>query len=71
MKDLMIEKMNDEQTLYNDIKSLFSPYMSDELAELKTNEVMRLTGNSFTRMSADDLCPYCNQPKCGSAYCRC
>ena len=43
----MIEKMNKEKEMYENVKSLFIPYMSEELADLKTNEVMRITGHSF------------------------
>ncbi len=59
MTDLMIEQMNKEQQLFNQIKALFSPYMHEELAHLKANEVMRITGNSFNETSSDDACPYC------------
>lgn len=60
MKTLMIDQMNKEKQMYNQIKSLFTPYMSTELADGKTNEVMRITGFSFAYMSADDVCPYCH-----------
>ena len=34
----------EESDLYAQIKSLFSPYMSEDLADLKTTEVIKITG---------------------------
>ncbi|HRP30494.1 MAG TPA: hypothetical protein PKV73_01315 [Agriterribacter sp.] len=71
MKSLMIEQMNKEKQMYEGVKSLFAPYMNEELADLKTNEVMRITGYSFTQMSADDICPYCTEVKDENGSCQC
>lgn len=71
MNTLMIEKMNNENLLYEQIKSLFVPYMNNGLADLKTNEVMRLTGFSFSETSADDACPYCTDIKDEDGKCQC
>ena len=70
-KNLMITKMNEEKDLYDRIKSLFTPYMPEELADLKTNEVMRITGYSFANTSADDACPYCAELSNEKGECLC
>lgn len=46
MEDI-IDTMNQDRELYEQIKLLFNPYMHEELAILKANEVMRITGHSF------------------------
>lgn len=71
MKSLTIEIMNAEKQMYEQIKSLFTPYMVEDLADLKTNEVMRVTGYSFSEMSADDVCPYCTDIKDENGICQC
>jgi hypothetical protein len=71
MKSLTIEIMNAEKQMYEQIKSLFTPYMVEDLADLKTNEVMRVTGHSFVNTGADDACPYCNQLSNENGNCLC
>lgn len=71
MKTLMIEKMNKENEMYENVKSLFTPYMSNKIAEAKTNEVMRITEHSFSEVSADDICPYCTDIKDENGGCQC
>lgn len=46
MEDI-IDKMNADRELYEQVKLLFNPYMHEELAGMKANEVMRITGHSF------------------------
>lgn len=71
MKTLMIEKMNKENEMYENVKYLFTPYMSNEIAEAKTNEVMRITEHSFAEVSADDICPYCTELRDENGTCQC
>lgn len=71
MKTLMIKNMNKEKAMYENIKSLFKPYLSEELSDIKTNEVMRITGHSFTYSSSDDRCPYCTDVKDENGSCQC
>jgi predicted HAD superfamily hydrolase len=70
IKNLMIDVMNDEKNIYENVKSLFAPYMSNEKAEAKTNEVMRITGKTYGELSADDMCPYCTELRNEDGICQ-
>lgn len=71
MKSIVIEKMNEDKEIEQAILIMLKPYMNEELAYAKANEIMRITGHSFMRMSADERCPYCNTFKDENGKCLC
>ena len=71
MKTLMINRMNEEKRLQGEILDVIKKGLDPDLADLKANEIMRIFGYSYNRMSADDLCPYCNSMKGENGECLC
>lgn len=71
MDTLTIDVMNAEKQMYEQIKNLFTPFMNEELADIKCNEVMRITGHSFANNSADDACAYCHELRNENGDCNC
>lgn len=50
--------MKTEKQIFEDVKSLILPYMNEELADLKTNEIMRITGHS---LAFANRCSFCGE----------